>query len=254
MKQSLAVPSVSIRLRLKGDVSTVAELQAAFLSVARELGDLNLQIQFSFLSDESFLASSGQVDGFLGVSSNATWARARHRSASGPSAVRSAQWPWGFPWLGDRQREAVEAANDQLREILFEFNRCHLTSPNARTLYLHPEDLGRADKGILASPWQLDEVRRWSRKLGLLRLACYQCELAALQQDVPLQHRHPIGLLTNAPLGMHPWKQGWPIHNDNRYLGPLFNHCACGQSHQAPRNRASKDPHDKVSYHSCVRS
>ena len=246
MQQS-ATPNASIQLRLQGDMSTVAELQVAFLTVAKELGELGLPTKLCFISDEDFHTDPGKVDGFIGISSNATWARSRHRSALGPAAVRAAQWPWGFPWLGDRQREEVESANSQLREILIEFNLCHLNSPNARALYFHLEDFGRVEKGIPASPWQLPELRKWSNKLGLLRLASYQCEIAALQNDFALQHRLPIGLLTNAPLGLHPWKQGWPMHHTNRYFGPLPNHCACGQTHQAASSKASKHPQDKIS-------
>ena len=249
MTQQCAVPDACIRVRLKRDAATVADLQAAFLTIAKELNELGLPIQVCFISDDAYLSDPKQADGFLGLTSNATWARSRHRTNAGPSAIRSAQWPWGFPWLDDRQRNEVEAANNELREILFEFNLCNANSPSVRAMYLHPEDLGRADKGIPASPWQLPEVRKWSGKTGLVRLAGYQSEIAALTQDSSPKHRFPVGLLTNTPLGLHPWKQGWPTHQDGRYAGPLPHQCSCGLVHQPAKQRASKDPQDKTSYH-----
>ena len=42
------------------------------------------------------------------------------------------------------------------------------------------------------------------------------------------------------------------MHHENRYFGPLPNHCACGQVHQAASSRASKHPQDKISYQAAL--
>ena len=54
--QQFATLGTSIHLRLKGDEATVADLQVAFSTVARELSDLGLPIKFCFISDEDFRA------------------------------------------------------------------------------------------------------------------------------------------------------------------------------------------------------
>ena len=70
--QQFATPNASIHLRLQGDKTIVADLQVAFLTVAKELGELGLPTKFCFISDEDFHTDPGKVDGFIGISSNAT--------------------------------------------------------------------------------------------------------------------------------------------------------------------------------------
>ncbi len=175
----------------------------------------------------------GPVAAAVGVLTTTTWSRLRHASPQGPQPVRNANWPWGLPWLTPGDRREVEAANDQLRNVLSVLQGARERSPSACLAFWHPEDLGGARLGRPASPWQLREVRRWANQEGLHRAAVFQC---AFERSI---HRLPIAVLFSHPFGHPQLHPGWPTFRglgNDQYLGPLPNKCSCqDQAHSSQR-------------------
>ncbi len=163
--------------------------------------------------------------------SHATWARARHSEAPGPQPVRSSDWPWGFPWLGEQQRAAVEDSNALLLWGLAVLRTARDINPSAALCLYHPEDLGMACRGRPASLWQMGEIRCAARSLQLFRMATWQCRFGEAT------HPSPLSMLCSETLRSPLIQKGWPQFegSDNaRYQGPLPETCGCGTAH-APR-------------------
>ena len=74
-----------------------------------------------------------------------TWSRVRH-ARPGPPPLRSLAHPWGFPWLANTHRDAVESANALIKFC------CELAvfahSHQVPFIMEHPEDLGLAQDGV----------------------------------------------------------------------------------------------------------
>jgi hypothetical protein len=107
-----------------------------------------------------------------------THSRARHSDSSGPKPVRSAQWPWGFPWLSNKDSKICEMANSF---VLQSIDLCHRASAVA-TLYMleHPEDLGITPSGQKpASIWQLPEIHELLIATHACTWAIFQCTVGA---------------------------------------------------------------------------
>ena len=70
-----------------------------------------------------------------------THSRARYSSRPGPPPLRSKRFPWGFPWLSRRNKEACELGNLLVRLTL----ECCALAHKSGCAYLieHPEDLGQ---------------------------------------------------------------------------------------------------------------
>ncbi len=122
---------------------------------------------FKCLSTMSWEEAAEQVSQLVIVPEVLTWSRSRHRSVEGPRPYRDANWPWGFPWLSPREREQVDGVNDRLRRCFSLMNDCVRQRPSTHLLFIHPEDLGRADQGEPASIWRLPELRTWANRWGL---------------------------------------------------------------------------------------
>lgn len=163
-----------------------------------------------------------------------TWSRARHSSTPGPSPLRCAQWPDGFPWLTGKAKREVESHNEL---ALFTF-RCLQqgweSEPPIPGLLEHPEDLGTAPKGDPASIWHHPQTANLI-KLGFERGAIFQCHL-----DANLPYSKPTGLLTTIPeiieadfffagppVFEHVWRKGRHLR---LYRGPLP--ASCGHTHE----------------------
>ncbi len=180
----------------------------------------------------------GPVAAAIGTLTNSTWSRLRHASPHGPQPVRNANWPWGLPWLTSGDRREVEAANDQLRNVIAVLQRARERTPSACLSFWHPEDLGGARLGRPSSPWQLREVRRWANQQGLHRAAVFQC---AFEQS---KHRLPVAVLFSHPFAhphMHP---GWPTFRglgNDQYLGPLPGKCTCQVDAHSAQPRDDRD-------------
>ena len=131
-------------------------------------------------------------------------------------------WPWGFPWLGEGDGRATEAANEELRETFAVLHQGRGLAPATRLAFFHSEDLGAAAGGRPASPWQLRELRAWANAHGLDRGAFFQCRLG------PHENPLPTGCLLSHPISSSEIKRGWPIFRgdaNEMYIGPLPKLC-----------------------------
>ncbi len=181
----------------------------------------------------------GPVHAVFATIDYGTWARGRHQSPNGPPVVRDAVYPWGLPHLQGTARDAIEQENQRLRDILHLLHRINTEHPETKLFFAFPEFLGKAARGCPASPWRLQELRRWASKEGWCRYALYQCELHEES------HRFPLGLLTSEPFNSRHCSRGWPQirRHDGKYIGPLSAECTCNNSHQVPTPSAShRDP------------
>ncbi len=170
------------------------------------------------------------LDALLVVPEVATWARSKHRHHEGPQPLRDRNNPWGFPWLRDKDQEAVNSANRLLRTQLSWMSSWVKYKPSLPMMLIHPEDLGMAERGHPASIWQLPELRLWANKWGLKRYGTFQCHFG------PGSWPFPVGILSTHPLPHKLFYPGWPkFHTDSLlYIGPIPRHCRCpAHQHQS---------------------
>ncbi len=207
-------------------------------AIATELRDWFAQTPAAIASHSEFrvhhLANDqewpdGEVDIVMGCLTTSTWSRARHVTPKGPPPLRSSDWPWGFPWLSAAHRETVEEANDQFHDVLNTLRRICQSFPGVHAFFFHPEDLGVAELGRPASPWQLPLLRDLAREFHMIRMAVYQCEFGESSRPAPM------GILATQPLLGRRFARGWPLFRGQRgqqYIGPLADTCTCGLIHQ----------------------
>jgi hypothetical protein len=110
-----------------------------------------------------------------------THSRARSSGGGrpGPRPVRSANYPWGFPWLEGKALRSCELANKlvlrtfEAIETAFNAGACHILE--------HPEDLGATPSGeVPAAIWQYSELRDIQLRTGAEYRAMFQCIHGAL--------------------------------------------------------------------------
>ena len=156
-----------------------------------------------------------------------TFSRAVWSDEVSPHPLRDCNHPWGFPWLGRKDREKCEQANAMVTFSLAVLEAA--LAANHRGLDVgaameHPEDLGQTVRGRPASIWQLPRTRALA-KGGFFTFAFYQCSFGA-------ELAKPTRLLTNIPGLQGGWKAGWPSFDGTGwYLGPL--QLPCGHHHPA---------------------
>ncbi len=203
-----------------GDQSTGAELREV-------LSTLSGQTEVPYAGFEQLLSSSWEqatkwVSQLVIVPTVSSWARSKHRKVEGPQPQRNSHWPWGLPWLSPRDKGLVDSANENLIQHFALMNFCIQRSPSTHLLFIHPEDLGRADQGEPASIWQLPELKIWANKWGLKRYGTHQCRFG--KSEWPF----PIGVLSSHPLPHSLFTPGWPkFDSAKRYKGPLSRCCEC---------------------------
>ncbi len=203
-----------------GAESTGAELREVLSTLTQQCEAQHAGFQHIFST--SWDQAAMRVSQLVIVPETSSWARSRHRKVEGPQPQRDANWPWGLPWLSPRDREAVDSANEDLRRYMELMNFSVRHAPSSHLLFIHPEDLGRADRGEPASVWQLPELRAWANRWGLRRYGTHQCRFG--QSDWPF----PIGVLSSHPLPHSHFTPGWPTFDDNkRYVGPVSRFCNC---------------------------
>ena len=85
-----------------------------------------------------------------------THSRARYSSRPGPPPLRAKRYPWGFPWLSNRNKEACELGNLLIRLTL---ECCALAHEHGCAFLIeHPEDLGSTAVGDQpGSIWAMNE-------------------------------------------------------------------------------------------------
>ncbi len=161
---------------------------------------------------------------------NSTWGRARHMGRGGPPPLRNRRHPWGIPSVTGTGRELLETANEQLRATFGTLEAAMAASPSCFAIFVHPEDLGEARLGSPASPWHMEELRRWANKRMMHRKATFQCEFGCEKAA------YPTGILVSEPLNSRRIHRGWPHLriSDGRYTGPLAPRCKCRNQHLSP--------------------
>ncbi len=240
MKPQTAAPSLVIWT--VGEAGLAAELRGK-LTEAIKGAHASLEFVVRHLTNVDDLPDE-QVNVVIGAIATRTWSRSRHVSPKGPPPLRSADWPWGFPWLSPSHRAVVDDSNSQLKAVLHVLADTCFTHPSARVIFLHPEDLGGAELGRPASPWQLTVLRDLARQHGLLRYACYQCEFG------PSPRPAPLGILSSEPLPTKLLARGWPFFRgdgEQDYLGPLTDRCNCHSPHDN-----NQDINDRLRAPRCI--
>ena len=167
------------------------------------------------------------ADQVIAVLGKATWERARLMNKEGPPPLRDISWPWGFPWLSQGNRKAVEAANDELRHAIFTMETARARSPSVHLSLFAPEDLGITDQGRPASLWQLVELSNWAQTQGMHRAAFWLCSYGRTERP------QPTGCLLSHVTRCRRLRRGWPsFRGENRkYAGPLEDTCRCKHEH-----------------------
>ncbi len=236
---------ITFTVWLIGESETTEEMRGALLNATSTYNShqtiLDTRIHCTTISDNP---PEGDVHAIVGTLATTTWTRARHSFQPGPPPLRSAEWPWGFPWLGEADRSTIDAANKETEALIELFHRTAVDSPSTRLLFLHPEDLGIADRGRPASPWQLPNLRALAREKRMHRLAFFQCSFG------PFRAAAPTGLLTCSPMRSPHLARGWPSFRGNAnadYIGPLGSKCVCSDNHQAWK-KTSASLHDARNY------
>ena len=101
---------------------------------------------------------SGLVDLFLVAPPCNTHSRARcqYRVRGGPRPLRDFNFPYGFPWLSNENKEKVLQADDLVEKA---FSGCFLVDEHGGFFFLeHPEQLGLTAGQVPASIWDRPEV------------------------------------------------------------------------------------------------
>ena len=169
----------------------------------------------------------GLVDLFLVAPPCNTHSRARcqYRQHGGPRPLRDFNFPHGYPWLSDANREKVQLADELVQKS---FTGCLLACERDKHFFLeHPEQLGRTAGQIPASIWDLPETAELLLQKGVRTFAIFQCEFSAPSSK-------PTRFLTT----LDPLEVGYPgLHKldaQGNYLGPLPKQCPHGpNAHKA---------------------
>ena len=167
---------------------------AAYLTAAERSGKIKLVLkEFDIerspdhdLSDVSLwdeiMATLEEGSWFIIVSPPCnTFSRARfQRRYPGPRPLRTKEWPRGFPWLSNANKQKVEEAN-------FFVDRCLAACECAHNfdgffLLEHPEDLGTIDDDHPGSIWQWQEVLDLIPRCNSTCFAIHQCKFGAITQ------------------------------------------------------------------------
>ena len=161
-----------------------------------------------------FELASGRWDVLLMSPPSSTFSRAhyRHNGRNGPRPLRDVNYPWGFPWLRNADKDRVSEENFLLKQCL----RAAAAQNQAGLfwLFIHPEDLGLAASGLRpASVWQLSEMRALIPEDGC-SFALHLCIFGAATAA-------PTRIAGHLPSWKHLRVQ-WPSFDPGGYyLGPL---------------------------------
>ncbi len=201
------------------------------LGAMRDSHQVTHQTTITIIDDPSNIPEAAP-SALMVVPPNATWARGRHHRPLGPKPLRNTQWPWGLPWLSPSERQIVDGANAELRQLINLIVVVLQQAPGTFVLLLHPEQLGPMPRGDPSSIWDLPELRKWARQTGMMRSATYQCRFQRTE------YRCPIGVLSSHCLNSKWFDHGWPsiATHAPHYQGPLPRHCACGRKAHRPLN------------------
>ncbi len=212
-----------------GHRPTGAEM-ARQLGAMRKGGHIEDNITLHTIDDFASLPERGP-SALVVVPPITTWARGRHHRPLGPKPLRSTDWLWGFPWLSPSDRQMVDEANAELRELLKLIVDVLHRAPGTFVMLLHPEQLVPLPRGSPGSIWDLPKLRGWARQAGMMRFATFQCRFQKTD------YKYPIGVLSSHSLNSKLFDLGWPsiAARAPHYQGPLPRHCTCGNKAHRPR-------------------
>ena len=158
-----------------------------------------------------------------GSGSKANWA-----NDDGPKPCRDRAQPWGCPSQKAHQQRRADAGNEFIHFSIGAIRRAQLARSKGfvvRAVLEDPEDLGRMDKGELASIWQLPEVRTAFGDTPFASVAGHQCQFPRVDRKKPT--RLLTDILTFKDFG----HVGLPKFDARGYyLGPLPR--VCGHNHR----------------------
>ena len=150
-----------------------------------------------------------------------TWSRAVWSNREGPQPVRSAEFPYGFPWLSGAQKQKADAGTRLVQRSMDAASAAH--KANVAFLIEHPEYLGACNRGNPASIWMLPEMRTLAQETKAATVVFHQCQFESVKVAKPtrlLSTVHQLDLLGFC---------GWPrLSKSQQYLGPLPRACQHG--------------------------
>lgn len=107
-----------------------------------------------------------------------TFSRARSSGRPGPKPLRSAHFPWGFPWLTGSRHHSCELGNYFVKTSWLLIQRAQ--GAGIPHFMEHPEDLGATSAGHRpGSIWQFPEQRQLLKETQASTWAVYQCHFGA---------------------------------------------------------------------------
>ena len=183
--------------------------------------------------------AAGEFDFVLMSPPCNSWSRVLFANGWGPCAIRTAEWPWGFPWLSDKNSKRAEAGNCLVEFCLRLLNtalEASAAGKKVRCFWEHPEDLGALrHKGEVlrpASVWQLEDLRsQVSPETGRKTRVFRQCSF-----DAP--YEKPTRVVTDIEAIAAWGYDGWPVFDSaGWYVGPLPK--SCGHSDHVSLAKAS---------------
>ena len=154
-----------------------------------------------------------------------TYSRARqfYKVSPGPRPIRSRQYPRGFPWLSQANKQKAEEGT-LLAERAWEL---YFLAHEIGSTYLgeFPEDLGATSTGVPASFWQMQQFQEVLAFKDSQTFAIFQCEYGAQTPKPTRFITDLIGFEGPLHLGSPQFSKGW------KYLGPLPTQCPHPGSH-----------------------
>ena len=170
-----------------------------------------------------------------------TWSRAPWANQFGPRPLRSAAFPWGFPWLEGSRLVKASDSNVFIQFCIAAINVVVKRGLSTAFLLEHPENLGavttyrkkaqaqwfsKSHKTVRpASIWQLEEIYRLVQHEQVFTMAFHQCHFGA---SSPKPTRILSSLKGLSKVGPCKWPQ---LATDGSYCGPLPRQCGCGRLH-----------------------
>ena len=213
-----------------GDIRSFLEefCKSKGLTLCMEELDISRGAAHDLLDDRIFEQCRKRVprlDIVIVTPSCSTFTRAVWANTAGPTPLRSADYPSGFPWLEGEQLRKAQDGNQLLErglQLIYDAIDHHV-----RHLFEFPEDLGRRRDGggTPASPFRAAELRAKIDKSTSETAGVFRCRWP----DEP--NRKPLRFISDVPGIIAFGKKGWPRFDaGGYYIGPLPRDC--GHSHK----------------------